>query len=124
MSLKECSTPFGGDKNQADKRGIHWINWDKLCVDKDFGGMGFRKIQEFNLALLGKQAWRIHINLDLLVSKIFKSRYFPKMSFLEADVGANPSYIWRSLFTTQELIRMGAFRTIDDRKDTFAFSDP
>lgn len=37
--------------------GIRWMSWDKLCVPKKFGGMGFKRIKEFNIALLGKQIW-------------------------------------------------------------------
>ena len=33
--------------------------WENLCVPKNQGGMGFKLLKEFNLALLAKQGWKL-----------------------------------------------------------------
>ncbi|KAK8368934.1 hypothetical protein V6Z12_A01G077000 [Gossypium hirsutum] len=42
-------------KKGKGKRGIHWCSWHKLCELKDEGGLGYRNLAKFNLALLIKQ---------------------------------------------------------------------
>ena len=51
---------------------------------KSEGGLGFRDLQDFNMALLGKQLWRIQTRPDLLMSRIMKAKYFPGKSIWEA----------------------------------------
>ncbi|KAL0361578.1 UNVERIFIED_CONTAM: hypothetical protein Sradi_3842300 [Sesamum radiatum] len=36
-------------------RKIHWIAWNKRCARREAGGLGFRKVRDFNLAILAKQ---------------------------------------------------------------------
>lgn len=94
---------------------MHWMSWDRLCLKKAEGGMGFRKLYDFNLALLGKQAWRLLTHSDILVSRIFKARYYPDGNFLMAKLEANPSYGWRSILASQELLKSGLACRVGNR---------
>ena len=97
-----------------DEKKIHWINWRKLCNPKDRGWMGFRDVQAFNLALLAKQALRLIHNTHSLFFRVYKSRYFPNCSFMDAELGSNPSYIWRSLLAAREIIWEGSRWRVGD----------
>ncbi|XP_021627043.1 uncharacterized protein LOC110625723 [Manihot esculenta] len=44
------------------------------------GGLGFKSIHEFNLAILGKQGWNIITRPHSLVACVLKARYFSTMS--------------------------------------------
>ncbi|XP_019163195.1 PREDICTED: uncharacterized protein LOC109159549 [Ipomoea nil] len=103
---------------------IHWKAWDKLCIPKKYGGLGFKDLNAFNLAMLGKQAWRLLTNTNSLVSRIYKSRYYPKHSFSEAEIGNNPSYYWRSIMAAKGLITSGVRRRIENGKSTLIWDHP
>ena len=69
--------------------------------------MSFRDIQAFNLALLAKQAWRLLYNTHSLFFRVYKSRYFPNCTFMDAELGSNSSYVWRSSLVAREIICEG-----------------
>lgn len=66
-------------------------------MTKIYGGLRFRNLHAFNLAMLGKQAWKFIMHQDALVTRVFKAKYFPQGDFLDASIGHNPSYAWRSI---------------------------
>lgn len=59
----------------------------------------------------------------LLVSKILQSKYFRNCSFLEARLGGRPSKIWRSLFSVQDLIRLGSRFDHIENKRVWSYND-
>ena len=91
-----------------DERKIHWINWKKLCTQNEKGGMGFRDIHAFNLAMLAKQAWRLLHHTHSLFYHVYKARHLPNCSFLEAELGHKPSFVWRSLIAAREVVVRGS----------------
>ena len=79
-------------RQTRNERKIHWIKWGKLCKPKDKARMGFRDIHAFNLAMLAKQAWRLIQGEPSLFFRMYKARYFPYSSFMEEELGSNPSF--------------------------------
>ncbi|KAL0370676.1 UNVERIFIED_CONTAM: putative mitochondrial protein [Sesamum angustifolium] len=110
--------------SQGDKKKIHWISWDKMCRTKKDGGMGFRKLHAFNLAMLAKQGWRILNNPDLLVSQILKARYFLNDEFLNVKKRSNISFTWRSILDARPVIERGVQWRIGDGRKVRAWKDP
>ncbi|KAL9662663.1 hypothetical protein QQ045_027496 [Rhodiola kirilowii] len=76
---------------------IFWVRKANLCKPKLEGRMGFKFFNYMNDALLVKQAARILLCPDLLISK-YKAKYFPRSDLLSATLGARPSWAWRSIF--------------------------
>ncbi|KAL0004819.1 hypothetical protein SO802_012380 [Lithocarpus litseifolius] len=94
-----------GQKNGKNK--TTWISWGKICTPKIEGGLGFKDLGAFNLALLAKQGWRLQIHTSSLVHRVFKAKYFPNGDFLTATLGSSPSYAWRSIMVAQKIIQQG-----------------
>ncbi|KAL0454593.1 UNVERIFIED_CONTAM: putative ribonuclease H protein [Sesamum latifolium] len=93
--------------NNRRKNKVHWISFDKLCASKLHGGLGFRQLHFFNLAMLAKQLWRIMRHPDKLLSRVLRARYFPQGTVFYAPLGCRPSFTWRSLHAAQGLFRAG-----------------
>jgi hypothetical protein len=93
--------------NQSNKSKASWMSWNILGLHKSKGGMGFRNIEVFNTALLAKQGWRILQAQDSLVRRILKEKYFPQGSFLQAQLGRNPSYACLSIFNARKVLERG-----------------
>ena len=78
-----------------------------MCISKANGGMGFQNLRAFNQTMLAKQAWRILSNPTSLVAQVLKSKFFPTGDVLNAKLGSSPSYSWRSIHSSLEVIKNG-----------------
>ena len=88
---------------KQDERKTAWLSWDKMCVPKACGGMGFKQLKQFNLKLLAKQGWRLQVGQNSLVYHVFKVKFFPDCDFVHAFIGNKPSFVWRSIMAAQEI---------------------
>ncbi|XP_004301203.1 PREDICTED: uncharacterized protein LOC101302660 [Fragaria vesca subsp. vesca] len=86
---------------------IHWRSWDFLSQPKADGGLGFRNLQHFNMALLAKQVWKLVENPTSLWAEVLKSRYFPDCNFFSALKGYRASWSWSSLLEARDIILAG-----------------
>jgi hypothetical protein len=107
-AIEKMMNSFWWVCGEANNRGIHWMSWERLSVHMSHGGMGFKDLTAFNLAMLGKQRWNLQTYTDSLVSRIFKACYFPHGTYLTASLGHNPSYVWRSILQARFIVRGGA----------------
>ena len=78
--------------NQDKENKMHWIKWEKLTTSKGEGGLGFRDIHAFNLAMLAKQGWRFVQDPNSLCARILGAKYFPNGDILSATARNNMSY--------------------------------
>jgi hypothetical protein len=105
------------------KRKTCWVSWEEMTTPKYAGGMGFRDIELFNLALLARQAWRILQNPEALSARVLKAVYYPQCDFLDAELGPHPSQIWRAIVEGKDVLKRGLIRRIGTGELTHAWND-
>ena len=57
----------------ADDKKMAWVSWDKVCSDKEFGGLGVGTFFALNRALLFKWSWRFRSNPEALWVSVVKA---------------------------------------------------
>ncbi|KAL0318284.1 UNVERIFIED_CONTAM: hypothetical protein Sangu_1984600 [Sesamum angustifolium] len=78
-----------------------------MCQSIAAGGLGFREICEFSLALLAKHGWRILTRPASLLSRILKAIYFSSSSFGEAGIGSCLSLTLHGICAVRPLLKEG-----------------
>jgi hypothetical protein len=75
---REINTMMGkfwwGHKENDQK--IAWMAWSGLGRSKNSGGLGYRDLDCFNMALLAKQGWRLLQQPETLVARVFREKYY------------------------------------------------
>jgi hypothetical protein len=85
--------------------------------------MGFRDIKLFNIAMLGKQGWRLMTNPDSLCARVLKGKYYPNGEFLTARNKKNSSHTWRAILAGRKALQAGLIRRIGDGSTTNLWTD-
>jgi len=109
--------------SSADNRHIHWLRWDRLTQHKSVGGMGFRDLQSFNKAMLGKQGWRLVTRPDSLCARVLKGRYYHDGDFMHSTRRKHASHTWRAILAGREVLERGMIRRIGSGEQTNIWSD-
>ena len=97
---------------KQNNRGLHWIAWKKICIPMEKGGLGFRDLKNFNLALLAKQLWRLIQYPSSLLARVLKGRYFRNTNPITVEKASSPSYVWRSMMAGRPLLKSGLRKSI------------
>ena len=67
QELEKMLNSFWWGSKSTGGRGINWCRWEPKTV----GGLGFKKLYDFNLSLLSKQGWKFLTDHSALVTQIY-----------------------------------------------------
>jgi len=79
-----------------DFRKFSWVDWVLVCAPKEDGGLGVRRLREFNLSLLGKWCWRMLVDKEGFWYQVLKARYGEEGGRLKKG-GRDSSLWWRMI---------------------------
>lgn len=76
-------------------------------LSKWHGGMRFKDIRLFNLALLRRQLWRLFNNKNTLYFCVMLAKYFPSRDPFDSKQLDKPSYVWSIMFEVTKALAIG-----------------
>ena len=110
--------------SSIDRKSMHWISWKKLSVPKIQGGMGFRELENFNLALLGKHGWRLITHPNSLCSHVLKGKYFSDSDFMQANAAPSSSATWKAIIAGRSALQQGLIKRVVNGESISVWNDP
>jgi hypothetical protein len=106
------------------KKAMHWYSWWKMCTSKKQGGMGFRDLHCFNLAMLAKKIWRLVEAPESLCAQILRAEYYPSGDPLKEELKKGASFTWQSLMAGMGTFKRGYIWCVGNGSEINVWHDP
>lgn len=100
-----------------------WLSWDKLTKPKSLGGLSFKDIQTFNIALLAKLPWRILTNPKCLLSRVMLGKYCHKAPLLKVQLVKGASHGWTGILAGRDLLASHIGRAVGEGTEIKVWTD-
>ncbi|KAA3484146.1 reverse transcriptase [Gossypium australe] len=83
------------------------IGLGEVMLPKGYGGLGFRDLYLFNIALLGRQVLCLLTCKGTLCYEVLSAKYFPNGDIFHAKNVDKPSFTWKSISKAAEKLKEG-----------------
>ncbi|GJY26532.1 hypothetical protein Tco_0401258 [Tanacetum coccineum] len=104
-------------------RGKAKVAWDVVCLPKQEGGLGVRRLDHFNKALMVSHVWKLLSLKESLWVKWIHVYKLNNRSFWDIPYRGTMSWSWRKLLLLRPLIREFIWSCIGDGKTTSIWFD-
>ncbi|XP_056692071.1 uncharacterized protein [Spinacia oleracea] len=117
-ALDKCCRKFLWNKVDRN-RYMARLSWEKVTRPINMGGLGIRRLKEWNLAFMAKLGWTILTNSDKLWVKILKEKYLKHSNFLNCFANNSHSPLWRDILKGRSILEQGIMIGIGNGNSTF-----
>nr|GEX39779.1 hypothetical protein [Tanacetum cinerariifolium] len=104
-------------------RGKVKVAWDVVCLPKREGGLGIRRLDHFNKALMVSHVWKLLSLKESLWVKWIHVYKLMNRSFWDIPYRGKMSWSWRKLLILRPLIREFIWSCIGDGRTNFMWFD-
>ncbi|XP_056685917.1 uncharacterized protein [Spinacia oleracea] len=82
------------------------IAWERICCDKQSGGLGFRDVLLWNIASIGKYVWALATKQDNVWIKWVTSVYLKDGEWWDYQPNNTASWYWKQVCSTKDKLKL------------------
>ncbi|GJT37806.1 RNA-directed DNA polymerase, eukaryota, reverse transcriptase zinc-binding domain protein [Tanacetum coccineum] len=105
------------------KKGKSKVAWEVVCLPKDEGGLGIRRLECFNSALMVAHIWKLLSLKESLWVKWIHEYKLNRRNFWDIPLRGNMSWGWRKILQLRPIIREFIWCKIRDGASTSLWFD-
>ncbi|GJS49209.1 hypothetical protein Tco_0599330 [Tanacetum coccineum] len=122
MDIEQCMRNFLWCPSSSSK-GKAKVAWELVCLPKDEGGLGIRRLELFNSALLVSHIWNLLSSKESLWVKWVHAYKLNGRNFWDVPIRGNMSWSWRKILQLRPSIRDFIWRKIGNGSSTSIWFD-
>ncbi|GJX00618.1 putative RNA-directed DNA polymerase [Tanacetum coccineum] len=104
-------------------RGKAKVAWEVVCLPKEEGGLGIKRLADFNKALMTSHIWKLLSKKDSLWVKWIHTYKLRDRNFWEIPCRGNMTWGWRNILRLRPIIREFFWYKIGDGSDVSVWFD-
>jgi hypothetical protein len=104
-------------------KGFSKVAWEVVCLPKEEGGLGIRRLEFFNTALIAAHIWRLFTSMDSLWVKWIHTYRLRGRNFWDVPSRGNMSWSWRKILQIRPLVRQFVWYNIGNGMKASAWFD-